>query len=205
MSNKTPKIIPKEKPSLYNDEAIIGAGIGSIVLSFPIAIGLGLLGVPAAGIIGFGGGTLLGGFLGGGYGKSRMEDEAKFGKPVKSSSYINRGLFSGGFGGMLVAETIRITALSIALATGAALSPALLIGSLALPLLGGLVGAVSGSTERKKELDQEYQLAMQQMQKEKNTPARAAEPTQDMSLENTQHFTNMIHTQRSQQKGFSRN
>ncbi|MFO0390109.1 MAG: hypothetical protein ACK502_10405 [Alphaproteobacteria bacterium] len=210
MAKETPKIQPTEKPSLYNDEAIIGAGLGSILLDIPISLAaiaaVAAIGPAAAGVAPFlpvatfAASTGIGGLIGGSYGKSRMEHEQKFGKEIKPPSYLNREFFSGGFGGMLTGTVIAIASVGIAAAGGITLAPLATLAVAALPFLGGLVGAAWGASEGKERLEKEYQIGLDQQAQQEKQKSLALGIVQEPGLDKTRSFTKMVEQQRANQQ-----
>jgi hypothetical protein len=138
----------EKAPTLFNDAAAAGAVIGTVALPIPLL------------------GTAVGGLIGGGYGKQRMEEHLVHGKKLRAPSPFNLRIFTG----MLKGAAVGLSVVAIGALTGFGIIALL---GVAVTAVGAVVGGMQGSTEGKQIMATELAEAQkQQSEREAHENAR---------------------------------
>ncbi len=142
MAEPLPLLKTTKEPTIFNDYASTGALIGTFA-------------VPVPGV-----GTALGGLIGGGIGKQKMERELATGKKLRNPSPFNLKIFTGALQG----AGIGLAILGVAALAG--LPTLFAFIGVAATCIGTVVGGIKGSADGKKEMAAELAEAQQQQEKQ---------------------------------------
>lgn len=174
----------KQEPSYYNEDALLGGAIGTL---------LGPLGIL--------GGSIIGSLVG----HKQMEKEFIAGEKIVSEpSLINKSAATGALLGNFIAS-LAFAVVAISIAPGILSSQAALaLGAVATLGAGTIIGGVIGALSGKADMEKEYEQALAQ---QAHGVSRAASPghnhsiepqlAPDITQEKSNHFTQMIDSERS--------
>lgn len=127
----------EKAPTLFNDAASLGAIVGTVALPIPLL------------------GTAIGGVIGGGIGKQKMEEHLVSGKKLRAPSPFNLRIFTG----MLKGAAVGLSVVAIGALTGVGVIALL---GLAVAAVGMVVGGMQGSAEGKQMMAAELAEAQKQ-------------------------------------------
>lgn len=190
IANQPLRLQVNEKPSYYNDEMLIGAGLGAII--------------PFGGLITAGIGAVVGAVIG----ESRMRREKDHGKEIKDPSFLNKGLAMGIIAPMAV---VSILALPLATVATAISAPPLLfvgiaeLGALAITPIIATIGAFSGKSDMVKEKEQAISQLQEFAMSQHYSKSREPEIVQEQDTPSKKFTALLEQQQQSQTQGLSAN
>jgi hypothetical protein len=173
-----PRLAVDKKPNFWNKEGAAGLVLGALTLPFAPQLGIPLLCLAAA--------PVVGAFMG----KSRMKREQEQGKVAREPTYANMNVFPGIIKGVLIGAAIAAACYLLApVAIGSAFSALAIGGKIAFatkleaiaalvfvsaPTIGAWVAGIKGAISGKKQMEREYaqaeSLAQEQQQSRGTSP-----------------------------------